>query len=761
VAVKFKEISVVLAISLLWISSVLIHTHGRLLVGGDWPGYYDSDRIYSSLVTPKEAIYDLALMLAGNDMYFGFYLGLSFLALLVSSSFFYFCRSLFKGLMNEHSLTVFASLSTLFYLFSLPSIRDTFKSVIGAVSIEATGFFLFLAELSNLMRSVRSNEKFDYKNMVLMGVGIGLSGGLPPNTFRILAIESIIFVGASIFRIISLRSLLIVRQILRKSLLPAAISLIVMSYWIIPFASNIERNTEVVGSAYLARSYGQSLRSIPDYATLIQVFRLTGAWQFREEFVPYHEIYSNNFLITFASFMWPILALGLPLLLCKRRCRKLISFITVSMLAVIFWEKAGNPPLGEIYVFLTSNFPQIQGMFPTYFLQLKILAALYPIMVAFSIVEIYMLLHGRVNCASALGSKIVSMLLPMFLTCVLLISVWPIWSGTAIGQYFNSDVRGITVPEEYILTKNLLKGTISYNQTVLFYPAIRTYVRTSWNYQGTNKFYNSFFSPIKIATPDYFGDYAQYNLEVWGKYLALTTPRLLLENETELDLINREKIRVYHAAYELKSNSSQVHLGDFSFDSNTWMDVSLPFTRHTSFSNYTLLTVEIRFKDHCNLKTVIDNKGLWIGVASQGHVGWYILGSSVNSQYEIDDDDATLRATLIVGSPDKPWDSSTYYIDRVDGIFIKVRKSLLSTNSLTFSVPTIHVSHNVILSENYISLLKQHNIKYISYDISILEGALTGYKGYDLIMQALLKSGALILVYDSPFLQLYEIQFTD
>jgi hypothetical protein len=431
--------------------------------------------------------------------------------------------------------------------------------------------------------------------------------------------------------------------------------------------------------------------------------------------------------------------------------------MTLVALGVIFWEKGGNPPFGEIYTFLVSNIPQIQGIFPTDFLQMKILAPLYPYMAAFSVIKLYEVVHSKVHYLSATKNKIIPLILPVFLISLLLISVWPIWSGMAVSQYYDSNIKGIWIPNEYLATKYLLRNTTKDNGAVLFYPAISTYVQTSWGYQGTNGFYNNFFVPLLIMTPDYFGGYAQYDPKLWRDYLSLVSPKLLPDERIKLDAIDHEKIGVYHTRYQLESNYTQVYLYDFSYDENSWIDISLPFKEPMDFSDYALLTLKVNTNSTEYLNQAIDNGSLWIGVTSGQYTGWYIIGSSINSNSLIEQND-TIEMVLTLNSPDRPWSTSIYYVDSVDGLFIKIKKDSIFSSTLTLVSPTLYVSQEVAISEDYVSLIKQYNIAYIIYDVSINSGALGDYQSYDTAISALVKSGFLTMVYNGQFLRTYKIQ---
>jgi len=70
----------------------------RALVGGDWAGYYDPTRVFTSLISPQEIIYDLALIFAGGNIYAGFYLGLFISAFLTCLSIFYLSKSLLRAI---------------------------------------------------------------------------------------------------------------------------------------------------------------------------------------------------------------------------------------------------------------------------------------------------------------------------------------------------------------------------------------------------------------------------------------------------------------------------------------------------------------------------------------------------------------------------------------------------------------------------------------------------------------------------------------
>ena len=508
-----------LILSSAWIHLLILHTRGGLLVGGDFVGYYNISQILKQ-PSPIGLIFAFALLLTFNNIYVAFYLALFINCFMVLFAMIHFIYVIFTDNLSDAQKSWMGMLAAFLYLINPVSITDTFKSIVLNVLIRNFGFLLFMIELTNLSWSILGVKKFTWKNSALMGLGIALSSRFPPNSFRMLLLETIIFTTALIITIFSirLRRKLNLKEILRNitkctakcMLITVPIAILGMLYWIIPFITNFEVATTTLIHAGEARG-SQALQNLsPGYATLTNVFRLFGTWVFSSQFMPYHDIYSSNIIIVLSSFMWPILALGFSTLIAKKE-RPVILILVIGCTIGLFWDKAGNPPLGIIYTTIVNN-PLASQIFPTHFISSVLLSKLYPLLISYTLVTI--LTNKSIR-------KLVRATSAGTLITLLLISAFPLWTGEALGQYFDQSIKGIHIPTDYFTTRNIIN-----DHKTLLLPSMTTYIRTSWSYQGSNAFYLNFFGS-NIITLDTLGVYAEYNPKLIALYRNLTIPKLV------------------------------------------------------------------------------------------------------------------------------------------------------------------------------------------------------------------------------------------
>jgi len=104
-------------------------------------------------------------------------------------------------------------------------------------------------------------------------------------------------------------------------------------------------------------------------------------------------------------------------------------------------------------------------------------------------------------------------------------------------------------------------------------------------YQGTNSFYNNYFSPPMIITPDYFGTYAEYNSELQQQYTSIVCPHLVSHEKTEQTIFDYGEMRVYHAASNVETELNTITIYNFTVDADPWIDLVLPFEHEISLNN--------------------------------------------------------------------------------------------------------------------------------------------------------------------------------
>jgi len=735
-------------LALVWLSIILFYTRGGLLVGGDWPGYYDA---FSAIRTgiPHAIIYGVGLLLARGNIYVGFYTG-TFIGLLLNMvALFYFLATLFREWKDRILPYIVAGI---LYAFNMFALYNTFKSIIGLADIAVAGLLLFLAQAIKLYKHVIGQSEFSKWNGILMGVGIAVSSRVPPNSFRILLAEGIIVASLLAWALIEgiMRKSPNVRQVFKKFLIKLPLisitALVGMLYWEIPFFSSLKENIET--AFYVIPAHRTtSILSAP-YASLVNTFRVLGVWAFPTAYCPYHGLYYHVPLITITSFIWPTAALGLSILFAEKKRRTLVLALVLFSLLIISWDTADNPPVGSLNKFIASVLPLSLAFSPTYFLSGTFLPLIYVTLTTFAIVRVSEVSYnlGKREMVNIRG-KIFKSAFPLLLIITLLIPSIPFFNGSALGQYFDPSIKGIWVPEEYFKAKDT---ALQHQGVILLWPCLTTYVQTSWGYQGVNGFYNSFFSPLKVVTPDFFGGYTEYSLTRL-MYTNLTRPPIKPGGLRDItDLLNKEKISVWGTKYERFNGSIRILVNN-----TDRIDIGIPFLSAIDISNYTFLVLKLSSNPLFFMGSLAKSNNFWIGVGSaEGVVGWYILGSTSNT-YSINDEG--ISVSMLIGFPDKPWAASYYNPSNVTGVIIRlITRDIKEPIEVNFSLKSIKVAFSDI-DLSIISLWKNFEVKYVLLDKSIAGGAASVYEPYYSSLLLLTKNGVLHPILIGKNIELYQV----
>ncbi|MCW4047205.1 MAG: hypothetical protein NWE99_06550 [Candidatus Bathyarchaeota archaeon] len=754
---NLKPSLIAVVVAAIWISIILFYTRGGLLVGGDTPGYYDA---ITDIRTgyPHEMIYGISLLLASGNVYAGFYLG-TFMGLCLNLlALSYFLTTFFSETQGKlYALTI----ANVFFVFSMFSVYNTFKSVISVASISAGGFLLFLAQGVKLYRYMKMGTKFTKLDCLLMGAGIAVSSMLPPNSFRVLAVEGAIVIGlmllASVKQTASKASSikLVLKRFILTTPLIIIVAMIGMLYWEWYFFSSLTANIET--SLYAAQSLGLYTLHAP-YANLINTFRIFGVWAFQTGYCPYHDLYFSNPVITITSFMWPIIALGMSLLLVKKCHRLKILLLVISALLIIAWDTADNPPVGIINLTIGSYVPILLSFFQTFFLSGLLLPIIYVTLSTYVVLRVIELLHTSKTKTHRLFHKLTAAMIPVFLIVILLIPNAPFFTGHALGQYFNPDIKGIWIPKDYFETKNILLSSMKMEHNALLWPSISTYVQTAWYYQGSNSFYNYFFSPLPVYTPDTLGGYSLAHPELAMEYSNITSVPLKAGDSIDItNYVACVKMYVQGSCYTYSNGMVEI---DLSKNASDYIDVVIPFHDAFNASNVLLFTIQFSAGSDVFIKDIIENRRMWVGVGSGGIVGWYLLGSSASSTYNLSDN-GTVLISMNVGSPDKPWVSSTYDSSYVTSFILRIFIQGYPKNSheyltlSSFSIKAFSYDiNNVVLN-----LWQKYKIDYVIFDRSIISGATRAIEQYAVASSFLVNDDVLIPIFVGEYVQLYRVNY--
>ncbi|MGA3058966.1 MAG: hypothetical protein ABSD92_01210 [Candidatus Bathyarchaeia archaeon] len=715
--------------------------------------------LYSiSTAIPYSIISGIGLLLANGNIYVGFYLGL-FIGLCINLfALSYFLNTLFVEWRGKIMPTLVVSL---LYVFSMFTLYNTFKSVIGIAGVSAAGFLLFLAEAVKLYRHMSKTGKFTKLDSALLGVGIAVSSQVPPNCFRFIIVEGAIVVGLLFLAIIKQRSVktpnikIVIRNFIQTVPIIVIVAVAGMMYWEWYFFSSFKTNVGV--SVQAAQSFGLSTLNAP-YANLINTFRVFGVWAFQTGYCPYYGLFYSNSVITITSFLWPIVALGMSLLLIKRNYRLRILLLVTFSLLVIAWDSANNPPVGAINLFAVSHITLLSSVFPTFFLSGTFLPLIYIVLCTFVVIRLTELLRGSKRSFHFRYKKF-AMIIPILLIVLLLIPDAPFFTGNALEQYFNPNIKGISIPNDYFQVKNILSSSIQSDNTVLLWPSITTYIQTSWGYQGSNSFYNNFFTPLTIFTPDSFGGYSLTNPSLATEYSTLTSvPLTAGDNSTDItSYANFPEFSVQGANYTYFNDAISL---DSVNSSSNYVYIVIPFNETLNTSECALFTVQFSAGPQSVITNLLKNEGLWIGIgSSDGDIGWYIPGSTTSSNYTINNNLFTL--SMLAGSPNKPWALSEYNASFVNKLVFSIPAEDLINNpnlSLSLSSISIEAFFNVV-NQSIINLWQQYKVEYIMFDSSNVGGATISLEQYSNCLSFLVNRGVLIPVFMGEYLQLYKVNY--
>jgi hypothetical protein len=750
---------VAILIAAIWLFIILYYTRGGLLIGGDQPGFYNGPNgiltAYPNVVVPS-----IGLILANGNIYVGFYLGL-FIGLCINLfALTYLVNTFFVEWRRKITPVI---LACVFYVFSMFYIYNTFKSVIGIATVSESGLLLFLALAVKLYRFINKTGRFTKLDCVLLGIEIALSSAIPPNSFRIIAVESAIIAGLLVLAIIKQGVLkisnikIVLNNFLRTLPIIIVVAVACMMYWEWNYFSTFKTN--VATSLYAAKSLGLLTINAP-YANLINTFRIFGVWAFQTGYCPYNSLFYSNISVTVTSFLWPIVALGMSLLLVKKNNRlKIMSLVSLSLL-IIAWDSANNSPAGAINLFAVSHVPLLSSLFPTFFLSSALLPIFYILLSTFVIVQLAELLRSSKRRFFHFHfKKLVKVVIPLLLIVLLLVPDMPFFTGAALGQYFNSNIKGIWIPNDYFEVTNILSSSMQPGNTALLWPSITTYVQTSWGYQGTNSFYNDFFYPSAIITPDSFGSYSLANPTTATEYSTLTSVPITAGNSSSdiTSYADFAKLSVQGANYTYFNNALSL---DSVNGTGNYVYIAIPFNETLNTSECALFTLQFSAGPQSLIETLLKNQDLWVGIgSSDGDIGWYIPGSTTSSNYTISDN--TFTISMVADSPDKPWAASVYNASSVNNIdFCIPAEDLTNSSHLSIALSSLSIKafFNVI-DQSIINLWQQYKVEYVILDSSNVAGALISPEQYSSLLNLLISKGVLVPIFVGKYLQLYKVNY--
>jgi len=680
-----------LTATLLYVAIVGVKTNFGLLVGGDFPGYYDWRYPLHYAPYAPDLIYSFGLLISNNNFYIGFYIYLFiniFISIFTVSVLVAEVVLRIGGHQDKRRVLMIVAIAALYFISQPLLYVNTFKSILrGLVWIQYTASYSLL--LLSLLYAVEARSKSIAASLIALAIG-PLS--LPfPNDIRL-----IILYILTVFIYFMISMLLRIEKYKLKSI--TLILILFISVFFVKAHEEIAAKKEII--AIYSQQHGLRAPRPIKGMSIIDVFILASAWTRYTKFCPYCTAYFSG-PVTILNIT--LIAAVIILTLCalqKSITRIELKAFLYSMLLLyviaVFHESRGLI-LPALYTLVYSNMP-LAALF-SYAATLGQVAARYAVITALA------------ASLALTRRKDLTLFLVMLALAASLASLRPLLDGSALSAYFNQTIRGVHIPQEYVDAKKLLIHAGSGLAGIVL-PQMSTYILESWGYQGTQKFYHSFFYPFRIV---YIGNYGEY---INSSYYNLTTIRVKMINKTILKI---EKI---------------------IYDKNK---IILKLDKEINISRMNVFVIEITPDLKCNIMRV--------GLGGYKSTAWYIplhggLYVERNARY--------VRLEIIAGLFNKPWPSSALP-DKVRSIYIVLQGVDCNTSHLNVSIELGVVAG---LEDGYVDVLASRGIRVLIVDRGVVHGNVTDPQVLDTILKASSETSRIRLIMHNNFLSIFMINST-
>ncbi|MEM3489503.1 MAG: hypothetical protein QXO75_07625 [Nitrososphaerota archaeon] len=557
---SLKDISPIILISIFYIFVIIFYTHGRLLYSADYPGFYNlydsSDNVISTI------IWDFSYISSAGNIYATYYFHLFLTTLFASVSFYYLSELLFT-FREPFTKKFYGYIAVILFLINPWLVQNTFQNL--SITVNSTFFNLFLIGIF-LFISPESGIKKKTIAPLVSGIGLGLSLPIFPNYVRLFLLAILVLVALDMFALylkIRFKSTTF-RYYLYFTLVTVAIAILISLEEVLPIIGNPSSIIATANAGYLNKVYLGFYTG--EFNTVINTLRGLNSWQLPGIF--YFKWYENYSLFYVSTFLWPVLALIVPIWISRFRDKTRIFFIVSALLIVVFWDKGDNSPFGSLWMSVNKYLPYGYQLFPTGLMSSLFLDRFYPILISYSIVVIYLFLRKETNTRkndkrhfsnSAKSKSILPIFVAILIVLILLTAALPFFDGYAENTAYNGDGRqgGFYVPISYFEMRDYLLAINQKDSNTLLLPPTGSnpYIITSWNYTGEIAFYGDFFAPARIITLNNFG--GTYNSpSEFSQYLNLTAPSFEFSNASKSDVTSYlNELMKYNISYILLDSS--------------------------------------------------------------------------------------------------------------------------------------------------------------------------------------------------------------
>ena len=767
-----KTILIILSITIFYFLLILYYSKGALYIGGDGGGYYSLQYLISNF-SIYEIFFPLAYVLSAGNIYLTFNIQLFLNMLLAFTSISFLVREFFRGHFNDRKLIVIETIAMFIYPLNIGAINVVWQTFLNSFNPPVAFFILFMAMIIRMSKKILSHKKISLKTILAGGIFLGLSAEVPyPNVFRVIIYGITIvfyFIFLSLLRVILMRESKFGSRNILKGLFYLLIfiaSILLLSlYSLWPILTDIHHYlfTSIdLSSIYTSLEYSSSpINVFQNTIRLIYDGFLTES--------PYYRVYLYNPFIVVLTLIWPLFVYVLSPIFAHKREKigkfaglYYLTYATVVLLILmVTWDTTINPPLGFVVRFLAKNYPIIIMIYQADFFSIYVIPALYTLLVAFSIFEIYSHLKGftssrkeekkkKINNLSMAGIKVLPSLVVILIIISIIIAAFPVFNGQVEGEFFNENAKGTWIPNQYFEAKNLMEAQPG---NILLLPGTSQYIMTNWDYQGTVGFYNSFFYPLNIFTFSYNGGYQSFNNTYIQQYTNLTSPitsnretssPILVGNSassiplslkySEYGVWGANASRNFYGLAINETNSGYVHI--VFYPSNDINLSSFPYARIV----YNVSAPEF-------YESAIKMGYVSVGLGSSNGIAWWGI-NSVNT-FEVGNSTFESYLPLDYGY------SSVYNQSNVTSICLDI-----NTDTGT-QIPSFNISYpevwgaNYTINSNWLSMVSSLKIKYILFDKTLNSGLIQKQSYYEQALSMLENQSVVSLIYTSKNIDLY------
>ncbi len=334
---------------------------------------------------------------------------------------------------------LYALLAGFIYLFNTYFLMVFFGGQLGVALAYSLAPLVFLG-------FVRVIKECKLQTSIIAGLILGLQILFDPR----LAFITLLAVG--------LYWLFFKKNIIFVFAVPAAIAVLLHSYWIIPL---LLTRTPVIPAGFNSLA-GFKFFSFTDFSHALSL--LHPNWP--------ENIFGKTYFLQPEFLILPIIAFS-SLLFINSKVKTQNSIISLAFIGLLgaFLAKGASPPFGEVNRWLFQHFPpMVMFRDPTKFYLLTALS--YSILIPFSVCSIHEWLKLKLNPSASLRQRSGQALrasaqnyLPniflLLITCYLLLLVRPLWNGE-----LREEFKPREVPPEYVQLKDFLVSQPQFFRTL-------------------------------------------------------------------------------------------------------------------------------------------------------------------------------------------------------------------------------------------------------------------------------------------------------